>query len=160
MSDLQLRRKLTFRAHGASIVLVKRPVESIEHVLQKAFLWALYLPQYPDLRVEVPLPTPSRYKPDLLAVREQRPIFWGECGVVSIEKLNDLLNRYRGTHFVFSKWAASLNPFAELIQRAQRGLRRGAPIELLGIPADAAEYIADDGSIRLEADQIERRRWP
>jgi alpha-L-fucosidase len=93
-------------------------------------------------------------------LHQQRPIFWGECGVVSIEKLNDLLNRYRGTHFVFSKWGISLDPFAELIQRAQRGLRRTAPIELLRFPADAAQYIDDDGSIRLEAEQIERRRWP
>src|SRR4028119_470638 len=57
-----LRRKLTVRAHGQSLVLVKRPIESAEHVIQKALLWARYLPQYSDLRVEVELPSPSRYK--------------------------------------------------------------------------------------------------
>ncbi len=107
MTERELRRKLTFRAHGSTLVLIKRPEESTEHVLQKALLWALYLPSYPTLRVEVPLPTASRYKPDLLALDEQHPLFWGECGVVSAAKLADLLHRYRGTHFVFSKWTAS-----------------------------------------------------
>ncbi len=159
MTDLALRRKLTVRAHGTALVLVKRPVESIEHVLQKALLWALYLPHYPDVRVEVPLPVPSRYKPDLLALDSGRPRFWGECGVVSLEKLNDLLSRYRDTHFVFSKWAVSIEPFAASIDRAYRGTLRRAPVELLRFPAHAGTWIGDDGTIAVVPDDIERRRW-
>ncbi len=155
-----LRRKLTVRAQGQSLVLIKRPIESGEHVLQKALLWALYLPRYPNLRVEVELPQPSRYKPDLLALdRQDEPVFWGECGVVALDKLRFLLNRYRQTHFVFSKWATRLDPFADLIQKALPTHRRTAPVELIGFPADADKYIGEDGAISIASGTFELRRW-
>ena len=159
MTDRALRRKLTFRAHGATLVLIKRPAESAEHVLQKALVWALYLPAYPDLRVEVPLPGPERYKPDLLSLDGERPRFWGECGVVSVAKLNDLLRRYRTTSFLFSKWNMPVDPFAALIERALKGLRRSAPVELICFPADAARHVGEDGEIRITQRDVERRRW-
>lgn len=159
-----LRRKLTVRAHGQSLVLIKRPVESAEHVLQKALLWALYLPRYPELRVEVHLPQPSRYKPDLLALQpdvagQLEPIFWGECGEVGVEKLRFLLSRYRRTHVVFSKWNTRLDPFAELISRALPDNRRTAPVELIGFPASAADCIAPDGAIQLDQLDLQCRQW-
>ncbi len=163
-SDHELRRKLTFRSHGQTLVLIKRPVESTEHVLQKALLWALYLPSYPGLRVEVPLPGASRYKPDLLALDGERPVIliWCECGVVSVAKLNDLLPRYRATHFVFSKWGFSphaLDTFAELIEAALRGVRRTAPVELIGFSTDSAAFIGDAGEIEISKRDVEIRRW-
>lgn len=159
-----LRRKLTVRAHGQALVLIKRPIESAEHVLQKALLWALYLPRYTELRVEVNLPQPSRYKPDLLALQfdmsgQPEPIFWGECGEVAVEKLRFLLSRYRRTHFVFSKWSTRLDPFAELITRAMPDNRRSAPVELICFPTSAADCIAPDGEIRLDQLELERRCW-
>jgi hypothetical protein len=155
-----LRRKLTVRAHGRSLVLIKHPMESAEHVLQKALLWALYLPHYPDLRVEVPLLNPSRYKPDLLALDAQHhPIFWGECGEVSIAKLRFVLDRYPRTHIVFSKWDTRLDPFADLIEQALPVNRRSAPVELISFPATATAAIAADGTISLHRDDIEIRRW-
>ncbi len=159
MIERELRRKLRFRAHGSTLVLIKRPIESIEHVWQKALLWALYLPTYPDLRVEVPLPGASRYKPDLLALDGERPRFWGECGVVGLDKLDDLLRRYRGTHFVFSKWNMPTQPFAASIERALRGVRRSAPVELIRFPAEAAAHIEENGEIRIAPQDVERRRW-
>ncbi len=155
-----LRRKLTVRAYGRSLVLVKRPLESAEHVLQKGLLWALYLPDYPNIRVEVPLPSPSRYKPDLLALDAQhQPIFWAECGEVSIAKLRFLLDRYRRTHVVFSKWDMRLDPFAELIKQALPSSRRSAPVELIGFPATATTFIMEDGTINIDRDDIEIHRW-
>ena len=162
MSERELRRKLTFRAHGSTLVLVKRPIESTEHVLQKALLWALYLPSYPDLRVEVPLPGASRYKPDLLALDGQRPLFWGECGVVSIAKLTDLLDRYRATHFGFSKWDVSpstLDAFAALIEQALKHVRRTAPVELISFPAQAGGFVGENGEISITRAGVEIRRW-
>ena len=159
MSERELRRKLTVKAHGSTLVLIKRPIESIEHVWQKALLWALYLPTYPDLRVEVPLPGASRYKPDLLALDGERPRFWGECGVVGLDKLDDLLRRYRSAHFVFSKWNMPTQPFADSIERALRGVRRSAPVELIRFPAEAAARIAENGEITIAPRDVERRRW-
>lgn len=158
MHERDLRRKLTFRSGDASIVLVKRPIESIEHVLQKAFLWALYLPVYPGVRVEVPYPGVSRYKPDLLALDGDRPLFWGECGVVSQDKLNDLLRRHRQTHFVFSKWRTTAQ-FETSIERALKGVRRQAPVELICFPPQAVEWFDDTGEISIERDELDIRRW-
>lgn len=162
MTERELRRKLTVRAHGASLVLIKRPNESAEHVLQKALLWALYLPDYPALRVEVPLPTPSRYKPDLLDFESGRPRFWGECGVVAGDKLQDLLRRYRTTHFVFSKWRIpqGRHPFAEQIDRALVGLQRTAPVELICFPEDAADFVTSSGEIIIDRSALLVMRWP
>jgi hypothetical protein len=155
-----LRRKLTVRAHGQTLVLIKRPNESAEHVIQKALLWAMYLPRYPHVRVEVPLAQPSRYKPDLLALdAHAEPIFWGECGEVSTEKLRFLVSRFRRTHFVFSKWNTRLDPFAALIEAALHDSRRSAPIELIGFPIDAADWIGEDGAIAIPKRGYESRRW-
>lgn len=60
-SELMLRRKWTLRAHGEQVVFVKKRNERAEHVLMKSFLWALYLPDYPDLTVEISIG--DRYKP-------------------------------------------------------------------------------------------------
>lgn len=162
MNEQALRRKLTVRAHGAALVLVKRSDESAEHVLQKALLWALYLPDYPTLRVEVPLPTPSRYKPDLLVYEDERPRFWGECGTVSVAKLQDLLRRYRSTHFVFSKWGVPYgrHPFAGLIEHALVGVRRKAPVELICFPEDAARFISPAGEVDVDRSELAVLQWP
>jgi hypothetical protein len=154
----RLRRKLTVRAHGRTLVLVKRPEESGEHVVQKALLWRRYLPAYPELRVEQHLPFPSRYKPDLYALDAAgRPVFWGECGVVSAEKLRTLLRAHRHCHFAFSKWATRLAPFAALVDASLAGVRRGAPVELLGFPAGADAWL--DVGADPPDDLVDRRVW-
>ncbi len=157
-----LPRKLTVRAGGRTLVLLKRPEESGEHVIQKAVLWAHYLPAYPALRVEQRLPWPSRYKPDLYALDAtgQTATFWGECGVVSAAKLREVVRAYPHTHFVFSKWDARVDPFAALIDDALRGLRRTAPLELVRVPGDAGEWIDAGRDVEIPADALEIRRWP
>lgn len=158
----RLRRKLTVRAHGRTLVLVKRAEESGEHVVQKALLWTLYLPRYPGLRVEQALPFPSRFKPDLYApdATGRAAAFWGECGVTSREKLGRLLRDHPATHFVFSKWDVSLHHFAAaaLIDDALDGVRRRAPVELVRVPAEAAEWFAGPEP-EVDADALEWRRW-
>ncbi len=52
--QLPLRRKYTFHAHGKKVVFFKKAMEHERHVVMKALLWALYLPQYPGVAVEVP----------------------------------------------------------------------------------------------------------
>jgi hypothetical protein len=158
MSELHLRRKLTFHAHGRTLVLVKRPDEKIEHRLMMALVWALYLPQYTNLRIDVSIG--SRYRPDLVQLNtEGRPVFWGECGEVGIEKLRVLCSRYRATHLVFAKWASNLKPFAALIADALRDQRRTAPIELIGFDADAARFVSPFSEISIRPEDVEWRRW-
>jgi hypothetical protein len=148
-TDLMLRRKWTLRAYGHQVVFIKKANESGEHVLMKALLWALYLPEYPDLAVEVAIG--DRYKPDLVSLDGQgEPRFWAEAGQVGKAKVRSLARRYRRTHFAVAKWAAGLAPWIEIAGQALHGLERPAPFDLLSFPADSAERFVDArGYIRV-----------
>ncbi len=158
MSERYLRRKLRFHAHGRTLVEVKRANEKLEHRLMMALLWALYLPGYPDLRVDVPIG--ARYRPDLVQLDPAgQPVFWGEAGDVGLEKLRTLCSRYRDTHLVFAKWDTPLLPFAALIDSALEGIHRRAPVELIGFDADTARFIDETGAISISFDDVQRRGW-
>jgi hypothetical protein len=158
VSDLHLRRKLTFHAHSRTLVLVKRSNEKIEHRLMMALLWALYLPKYPDLRIDVPVG--ARYRPDLVQLGlDGRPVFWGECGEVGLEKLRVLCSRYRETHLVFAKWAINIAPFAALIEHALRDVHRAAPVELISFAADSARFVNQTGGVEISFADVIRRQW-
>ena len=158
MGERELRRKLTFYAHRRTLVLVKRPNEKIEHRLMMALLWALYLPRYPETRIDVPIN--SRYRPDLVQLDAHgQPVFWGEAGEVGAEKLAFLCKRYRATHLVFAKWNINLAPVARMLDAATSGLRRTAPVELIGFDADSWRFVRENGEIELSFDDIERHVW-
>ncbi len=147
--NLMLRRKWTLRAHDEQVVFVKKSNERAAHVLMKAFIWALYLPTYPDLVVEVLVG--DRYKPDVVSLDPRgRPRFWGEAGRVSRRKIRNLVRRYRATHFALAKWDTCWDPLREIVEEALAGLHRQAPFDLLGFPSDSARRFIDDrGQIRL-----------
>lgn len=154
-----LRRKWTLRAHGRQVVFIKKRQESSEHVLMKALLWALYLPEYPQLRVEVAIA--DRYKPDVVQLASTGgPHFWGEVGQVGAAKIKYLARRYPDTHIAIGKWATRLEPLIAHVTSALKGIRRCAPFDLVRFPADSAErFIADDGTIRLAHTDLEWRRF-
>jgi len=153
--DLFLRRKWTLRAHGEQVVFVKRANERREHVLMKAFLWALYLPDYPDLLVEVPID--DRYKPDVVSLNLRgQPRFWGEAGHISPSKIRSLVRRYRRTHFALAKWDTDLAPFIKVVEDAIDAFGRRAPFDLLRFPTDSAERFIDaHGAIDLKLEDID-----
>jgi hypothetical protein len=161
-SDLMLRQKWTLRAHGKQIVLVKHANERSAHVLMKAFIWALYLPDYPDLLVEVRIG--DRYKPDVVSfdrmvnepLRENvKPRFWGESGRVGKQKIHSLAKRFKGTHFALAKWDTRLDPYIEIVTETIDGLGRTAPFDLIHFPADSAErFIDQGGNIHLTHDDV------
>ncbi len=169
-SDLALRRTLTFRAHDGAerrtLVLVKKRGESIEHVLMKAVLWALYLPDYPAMQVEVPIG--DTYKPDLVhlapppggpAYGDPEPVFWGEAGKVSAAKWRSLLKRFPDTHFALARWAERLGPHEAIVQRALDGRARRAPLDLISVPPDAeARFVAADGTVAVALSDVEHVR--
>jgi hypothetical protein len=154
-----LRRKLTLRAHGDQIVLVKRKQERIEHVWMKAFLWALYLPDYPDLSVEVSVN--DRYKPDVVKIDpfRGRPEFWAEAGHVGPDKITALLARYPDTHIAIAKWDTPLDDTADIVRTARRDTSRSAPVDLLRFPPDSADrFIDEKGRISIEHEDAKRRQ--
>lgn len=143
MSDRHLRRKLTLRAHGEQVVFVKNKRERIEHVWMKAFIWALYLPQYPGLSVEIPVG--DKYKPDVVLMDDLRgrPVFWGEAGHVGADKIDALVRRYPDTHFAMGKWDTGLDAFIEMVEEATAEVERSAPFDLIRFPAESDERFID-----------------
>ena len=157
-----MTRKWTFRANGQIYVLVKRPQEREVHVLMKIFLAKLYGTRYLNLKIEVPYAAETRYKPDLLALDAHGEVrFWGECGEVSHEKLLMLIKKYRMAHLCFSKWNIRSQPFEQMIDQAIRQLKRPrtAPIDFINFAETHREFIADNGEILLEWEEVIRRRW-
>jgi hypothetical protein len=149
-NELELRRKLTLRAHGQQVVFVKKPIEHTHHVLMKAFLWALYLPYYPQLKVEIAIG--DRYKPDVVALRERdpdaAPLFWGEAGQVAESKIRSLVRRYRRTHLAIAKWKTGLHQVQANVESALKGMQLQAPLDLLVFPEDSADrFLRADGTI-------------
>ena len=169
-TDLALRRTLTLRAHDGAelrkLVLVKKRGESIEHVLMKAVLWALYLPDYPEMQVEVSIG--DAYKPDLVALApppgglaygDPEPVFWGEAGKVSADKWRSLLRRFPDTHFALARWAERLDPHVEILRDALDGRPRRAPIDVLALPHDAADrFVSDNGTVRVSLADLDHVR--
>lgn len=147
--DRMLRRKWTFRAHGRQVVVVKHSNERAAHVLMKVFLWALYLPDYPTLTVEMRVG--DRFKPDVVAQDEATNVlFWGEAGQVGLDKIRSLAKRYRATHLAIAKWDMALPPLVAHVTEALEGIERSAPFDLLSFPADSAERFLDErGHIAL-----------
>ncbi len=154
-NDLLLRRKLTLRSGDRKLVLQKKPVERTEHVLMKAFLWVLYLPEYKDLIVEYNIG--DRYKPDVISLDAHgEPLFWGEAGKVNREKIESLVRRYPRTHIVIAKWSVRLQPYVEIVEAILKKYPRKAPFDLLNFPADGAErFIEPNGEIRISREEIE-----
>lgn len=150
-----LRRKLTLRAHGAKVVFIKKPNERMEHVWMKAFVWALYLPQYPELSVEVKIG--DTYKPDVVQMDAWRgePMFWGEAGQVGPEKIASLVRRFPRTHFAMAKWDTRLRPFVEMVTKAVAKVNRSAPFDLIRVPEGAGERFIDaKGRIEMDFSDV------
>ncbi|CAB1081380.1 hypothetical protein D1AOALGA4SA_9033 [Olavius algarvensis Delta 1 endosymbiont] len=141
------------------MVFFKKSFESDIHVLTKALLWALFLPDYPELSVEISIG--NRYKPDLVQTSDNgMPIFWGEAGRVSQKKIHDLVYRFRSTHLVFAKWNMNLKPIERMITKDLRSISRSAPVDLISFPADSAErFIGPDGTIRVAFENVTRLRF-
>jgi hypothetical protein len=154
-NDLVLRRKWTVHAQGQQIVLVKKPYEKHIHVLMKAFLWALYLPQYPNLTVETAVN--DRFKPDLVALDEMgKPYFWGEAGHIPVRKIRSLIRRYRSTHFAIARWKSQLEPVIEIVNDAMAGIARQSPVDLITFQENSGERFVDQsGHIQISHEQVE-----
>ncbi len=157
-SELYLRRKLTLRAHGKQVVFVKKSNERPEHVIMKALLWALYLPRYPQMGVEIAIG--DRYKPDVVQLDERgNPQFWGEAGEVGEDKIRSLVKRFRGTHFVVARWHTRLDSLADIVRDALDGVKRSAPFDLVSLPDDSADRFIDDGrDIHITLNDVEWMR--
>lgn len=154
-SELGLRRKWTFRAHGEQVIFVKRRNERTEHVIMKALLWALYLPIYPKLSVEIAIG--DRYRPDVVELDLRGgPLFWGEAGHVSPQKIRSLAKRYRATHFAWGKWNVPLDQLKTLVVPQLKGIRRQGHFDLISFPPNSVErFVKARGVLEVSFEDIE-----
>lgn len=154
----QIPRKWALKAHDQRVVFVKSPNENGRHVIMKALLWALYLPFYPDMTVEVAIG--DRYKPDLVALDAWgKPRFWGEAGQVDTGKIHSLCRRYHETHFVIAKWGQRIDLLAEVVQAADPRGHRRAPFDLITFPQDSLSRFFDaDGQVQVQFDDLSWER--
>lgn len=144
-----LRMKMTLRAHNQKVVFIKGSQENPEHTYMKIFLWALYLPTYPNCKVEMRID--DRYKPDVVELDEHgQPRFWAEAGQVGRDKIFSLVRRYKQTHFVIAKWDKKLDPWAEIVTKALEDIPRTAPVDLHSFHPDSAEKFIDSaGNVNI-----------
>ncbi len=167
MSDPIIPRKWNLRLGETRNVFVWGKQERSVHTIMKAMLWALYLPQYPHLTVEVRIG--DRYKPDLVAYAGDEiapvgvhavtvaPLFWAEAGQVGQEKVKRIVRKYKNTHFAWARWDSDVRHLARhIVKPALQGIERSAPFDLLRIPADAAERFVDNhGTVSITHDDID-----
>ena len=157
VSPVLARRKWMLRAHGQHIVVVRGQHERFSHPLMKALLWALYIPNYPNISVEIHIG--DKYKPDVIAysqaLRVGEPVFWGEAGQTGRDKIRSLVRRYRATHFALAKFNTTLDPHIQTVRAALDGVKRDAPFDILCFPEDSAErFVDDDGHIHITHDAL------
>lgn len=137
------RTRWTFDVGQRKIVLAQKADEQSHHVLMKAFLWALYLPKYPALSMELPIG--SRYRPDVVQVDPRcRPQFWAESGKLGKTKICSLVKRFPHTHFAFGKWQSNLLPLERMLRSIVSTLERTEPIDLISFPADSAKLFLNN----------------
>jgi len=155
-------RKLKLTAHDQSVVFTLGRIERPEHVLMKAFIWALYLPDYPNLTVEIKVG--DRYKPDVVAIDEAEALkdvnaairFWGESGRVGEEKIYSLARRFPSAHLVIAKWDKNLVPLEKMVRDAVTDHDRSAPFDLLRFSdGDAERFIDERGNVTITHNDID-----
>jgi len=162
-SQVLSRRKWKLYAHDQHIVVVKGTREKFTHPLMKALLWALYMPDYPNISIEIRIG--DKYKPDVVAFEEDAllrgssPVFWGEAGQVGSDKIKSIARRYRETHFVVAKWNTNLHHYSQLLEGLLDGIKRDAPFDLISFPEETVNSIDDDGNITITFDDVQLIRF-
>lgn len=159
ISPILNRRRWKLYAHGQHIVVVKGQNERLVHPLMKAYIWALYLPDYPTASIEQHIG--DKYKPDVVAFADdaglytvRQPIFWGEAGRTGKDKIESMVRRFPDTHFVMGKWALSLRAYRQLVEKALIGVKRNAPFDIISFPEESMNGIDADGNVTLTFDDV------
>jgi hypothetical protein len=126
--------------------LWQRRGESYGHVLMKALGYAMFVGEYPNLEIE--LPVGLRYKPDLVSLNEgeggvpragARFHFWGECGTVSMRKVAWLLKHGDAERLVLFKIGSGVTAYTrELRDSVEPRYRERGRLTLVNFAPDIA----------------------
>eukprot|EP00816_Leptocylindrus_hargravesii_P005272 CAMPEP_0196815802 /NCGR_PEP_ID=MMETSP1362-20130617/51940_1 /TAXON_ID=163516 /ORGANISM="Leptocylindrus danicus, Strain CCMP1856" /LENGTH=206 /DNA_ID=CAMNT_0042192913 /DNA_START=209 /DNA_END=829 /DNA_ORIENTATION=- len=176
-----LRFKLYSEDGKASIDVLKKSQETLQHVLGKGIIWALHRRTYPNIYVERDIG--DKRVPDVVAfedncestvdghasatashsirTKNSQPLFWGESGRMSPQKAGEIASKYPSTHFVHLRWGMENDEnWSRDIEYAVRPTLkdRSAPFEFAILKCDPKKYIDEDGVICINrADVVWRR---
>jgi len=140
-----------FELAGRRVRLWQRRGESYGHVLMKALGYAMFVGEYTNLEIE--LPVGLRYKPDLVSLNEAegaRPRagarfrFWGECGMVSMRKVAWLLKHGDAARLVLFKTRSGVKAYTHALRDSvEPRYRERGRLTLVNFAADIAERAAE-----------------
>lgn len=160
LSPILNRRRWKLHAHNQSIVVKYGVRERFVHPLMKAYIWALYLPDYPSASIEIRIG--DKYKPDVVAYDDKpavyeanpQPLFWGEAGRTGKDKIQSIVKRFPDTHFAMSKWNTRLEPYIDLVSEALEGVKRSAPFDIISFPEESKHCVDANGNITITFDDV------
>ena len=160
ISPVLTRKRWRLYAHEQDIVVVCGGNERFVHPLMKAYIWALYLPEYPSATIEKRIG--DKYKPDVVAFAEDagiysvpQPIFWGEAGHVGKDKIHSIVRRFPDTHFCMTKWDKRIDSYVDMVQEALDGTTRNAPFDLIRFHDGDERFVDADGNITIGFKDVE-----
>jgi hypothetical protein len=135
--------------------LWQRPGESYEHVLMKALGYAMFVDDFPRLEIEIKVGL--RYKPDLIAARENGDFaFWGECGQNSIRKTHWILKHTRTEKLALFKIGRNNESLIkQLREEISPKYRAGGKLVLINFVSDIADLTASRQIAKVSADWYE-----
>jgi len=154
--NLRKSRKASFevRVGDDAQLITKKSGETLQHVLVKALIWALYHEDYPGIEIERDIG--DEKLPDCVALAGQEPLFWGESGRMSSAKAVDIATRFPATHFVNVRWAVDLDDFTTPLLRALRAadVTRSAPFEFAVVTKNPLDFVDESGHIRISREDL------
>jgi hypothetical protein len=156
---LEHTRKCNFRFGDKKIVISKSTHDSEWQVYAKALAFAMYHKKYPSLRIEAKVD--ERFQPDLSAEGyDGKMLFWCECGTVSMEKVEKLIKKYRGAHFVFIKNERDVPMFEKHLQRQLKNIPSLPLMDIVIYPPMFHEWwVSEEGDVFLPPDEVKIIRW-
>ena len=151
----------------AEVGICKKKAESLQHVLGKGLIWAMYRGQYPNIFVEADIG--DKRLPDVVAFEKESmddnssfeslriPIFWGESGRMSPQKAAEIAMKFPNTHFCHLRWGVDLEQCSTQLGYALRPTLkyRAAPFEFGVLKGDPRQYVDEDGNISISRDDAD-----
>lgn len=175
-----MRFKLYSEDGKASIDVLKKSQETLQHVLGKGIIWALHRRTYPNIYVEKDIG--DKRVPDVVSFEDGyeirtdghessasqsicsnplQPLFWGESGRMSPQKAAEIASKYPSTHFVHLRWGMENDEnWSRDIEYALRPTlsNRSAPFEFAVLKCDPKEFVDEDGVICIDRGDVVWRR--
>lgn len=155
-------------ANFAEVRIFKKKAETLQHVIGKGLIWAMFREQYPNIHVEADIG--DKRLPDVVAfdksvsfvdeidngtsrerVTSSIPLFWGESGRMSPQKAAEIAHKFPDTHFCHLRWGVDIEQCTTELDYALQPILqyRTAPFEFGVLYGDPREYVDEGGNVTI-----------